>query len=902
MKNPSAQSIMRIIMLARTMPVLAGGVVGDGTPQSCTCDALAQAVKRKRHLISLLVVLFGSLLIAGLMLVAASGVPSVKAVAMHSVLVFDSDQPSPTAHAAAYTVTLGRPRILLTPTIKARLQAKVSANDTTWIALRERADLLATFSILPYKWITRTAEPPNTIFYDYQGEGWWGATMPLALAYQMTGDAKYCNKLSQLADEMWRAQFDPDNNPPNGIPPLQPDNYYPTRNLGPVLGIIFDWCYDRLGITRTNQITTLMNIYFDDIRANAYQRNENADGNFFGGHLFAAAFMGYASFGDNPRAQTMIDYARIRFDGTPSARLEPSDIPNSYFAQVFDGGYKPLVALGFNGPDVSGAPFKSGFDFQGWSYGSEEYNRIIDYLLAVQSATGEDLFTPHRSWFGQILRALKHALLPNRFEIDPSGDWGGDYGAVIRRSLPYRLAFVLSGTADGPGAQSFAYSEIAATSPFPAEIPESIYQSVMQPNEWEAFYFGDNARPAAALNLPAYYTGFGPAYPQGVYSATNGAMPYFIMRRDWSASATWASINMGAAFYDDHQHANAGNLMIKRGDDWLLIDAANWKGSTGLHGIYGSSTEQDSASAANTFFFHDYGDFQGTTDIRFIGGQNLWGLDQVVADEQNDAYTYIRSDLSTAFNNGADPALQVDRKLNYFYRNYVYLRANDLFVVYDQINTLTATNPITPYLRHLRWHFPITPTLSGKTISVQQGASRLYLDTLIPANAQLTVVDEANNPDSALVAFSCDCNSNTLRVEVRDPANQQSIPFLSVIQVGPTTTLPMSSTNLVSVDGRMRGAQIVQPTGATNVVLFNNQDGQVPTAITSTSYTFTGAPSALHTLCGLVPSARYRVTNSGSTISVVQDNAGSLSASAAGVLQFTLAPPPQPTYLPLIVR
>lgn len=40
-----------------------------------------------------------------------------------------------------------------------------------------------------------------------------------------------------------------------------------------------------------------------------------AGGNFFGGHLYSVALMGYASFGDNPRAQEMIEWARIRFDG-----------------------------------------------------------------------------------------------------------------------------------------------------------------------------------------------------------------------------------------------------------------------------------------------------------------------------------------------------------------------------------------------------------------------------------------------------------------------------------------------------------------------------------------------------------------------------------------------------------
>jgi len=71
----------------------------------------------------------------------------------------------------------------------------------------------------------------------------------------------------------------------------------------------------------------------------------------------------------------------------------------------------------------------------------------------VRSATGEDLLTGHLSWFAKILIAEKEALMPNRFEIDPNGDWGGFQGAVIPRELPARLAYVLAGTASGPAAR-----------------------------------------------------------------------------------------------------------------------------------------------------------------------------------------------------------------------------------------------------------------------------------------------------------------------------------------------------------------------------------------------------------------------------------------------------------------
>lgn len=116
-----------------------------------------------------------------------------------------------------------RPRLLLSAVERTRLQAKVNANDPAWLALKARADTLATFSIFQYKFATNRFAPEGMIYYTYQGEGWYDATVPLAFAYQFTGDTKYSNKLIELAQEMIRAQSDPDNQPPNALLPIQLD-------------------------------------------------------------------------------------------------------------------------------------------------------------------------------------------------------------------------------------------------------------------------------------------------------------------------------------------------------------------------------------------------------------------------------------------------------------------------------------------------------------------------------------------------------------------------------------------------------------------------------------------------------------------------------------------------------
>jgi hypothetical protein len=802
------------------------------------------------------------------------------ALAVVSAIVLAS-----TAGTSAVVTT--HPRLLLDAAEKNRLLARKNANDAAWRALQAAADTYATYTILPYKFATNRNRQQNAIFYDYQGEGWTEAAWPLAFAYQMTGDTKYSNKLIELAREMIRAQGDPDNNPPVGFPPIQLDSYYASRGVASVIALIYDYCYDQLGATLRADMVKLMNEYFDDVRVNGYQAqnySSAADGNYFGGHLYGVGLMGYASFGDNARAQEMIDWARVRFDGLKGAALPASSIPLAWRSQCFEGGQRPAVSFDFNAPDVTGNPFKGGFDFQGWSYGSEEFGRMIDYMLTVKSATGEDLLAARRDWFSQIFRAEKHALLPNRFAIDPTGDWGGNQGAVISRALPVRLAFVLAGTADGPGAQHFAYSGIA----------ESTIQdvTVYPAPEWVDFLFGNPSRPSTELVLPPYYTGYGPSSTPG--KSGNGAIPYFIMRSDWSDTATWASIVMGSQWWDDHQHYEAGHMVLFRGSDYLLVSATDWKGPAGGSGLYGGSLEYLESSLHNTLYFDDFGDFQGTDEQR-SGGQSYAGIDNVVGSDLNEEHTFIRSDLSTAYNRSGDPDDNTSRRLESFYRNFIYIRPANVFVVYDQVTAKASTNPKGPYRKHIRWHMPNKPVISGNVVQLDQGQSRLYLHAIMPDNAKLKLVDVMKNPDpceegeAGCTPFGQALIENW-RVEVSDPQNPLSASFLAVLQPGGKTSTAPTDTRIASSDGKMVGVDIAQAGGKDNVVLFNAQAGQVPPPILSTSYPFSGPATATHTLCGMKPDARYAVSRTAGVVSVAQNDAGAFKATAAGVLQFDLAP------------
>ena len=197
------------------------------------------------------------------------------------------------------------------------------------------------------------------------------------------------------------------------------------------------------------------------------------------------------------------------------------------------------------------------------------------------------------------------------------------------------------------------------------------------------------------------------------------------------------------------------------------------------------------------------------------------------------------------------------------------------------------------------------PAITGKMARVDHGQSRLFIDTVLPANATLNVVNEWINPDPCdgsvpgCVRFGD--NAGTFRVEVSAPLNPLSIAFLTVLQPGANTSTGPTDTQVASLDNKMLGVVIEQSGGARSIALFNNQSGQVPAPITSTSYTFPGSGLVTHVLTGLVPNAAYVVALNNGIVSVDLSANGDRTASPSGVLRFLLsssvAPPAAPAGL-----
>ena len=281
------------------------------------------------------------------------------------------------------------------------------------------------------------------------------------------------------------------------------------------------------------------------------------------------------------------------------------------------------------------------------------------------------------------------------------------------------------------------------------------------------------------------------------------------------------------------------------------------------------------------------GDYQVANDSRFVGGQSYYGKDDIKASEMNDSLTFVRTDASSAYNSG-NYSNMPNKKMNYFYRDFIYLRGSNLFLTYDQISAKNSTNIKGQYRKHIRWHFLGTSTVTGNQVKITQKNTDLHIHTLVPASPTISIIDESNNPDNTFGSgYNYYFNSVTSRAEVSYAANPLVQDYLTVLQPNVKNATAPTSSYLASNDAKMKGANIVASNGKREIVFFNaDVSSALQSPILTTSYNFSANQATHHTIVGVVPTAKYDITFDGSQIMITQNNAGGFTSSIAGVLQF----------------
>ncbi|MDY0282294.1 MAG: hypothetical protein RBR35_17235 [Salinivirgaceae bacterium] len=571
----------------------------------------------------------------------------------------------------------GTPRLYLTPDLLSKLQAKVVANDATWLAIKESANTYTARPVHSYD----TARHTGEIMYTYQGEGWLEAAEPLALAWKLTGDTKYADKLIQLADVMIAAD----------ITVVAVDNAFPTRSVPYIAALIYDWLYDYSALNQNGRKAALIskvNAWFDYYKASAYEKSGPSLSNYFGGHLLGFGTAGMAMDDDNDSSHKMLPYMKNLWDAT--------------------------VGVDFG----SGGVQSSGWPQQGFNYGPGHFIRLFKFAQAykayteVTTGTGIDLLGSS-VYTGMALNHI-YNLLPNRWQATDEGDWpNATYKAVMSAEVPAALTGLLAGTL---GDQMAYFINHLSAGPGGSASVASTFTNAL---------FNDTSRTQ---------TDYRTVQPLAYHSVPD---QHVYVRSDWTDNAVWSSYNGGSWNWPDHQVMAAGHVALVRGSDVLLANASQWKGDNGING----SPDVDLwySQGTNTLFFQDggvYGYYPTTSSNPvYEGGQAFYGVNTNLKYEAGAGYVYSKNDHTTAYSVSTGYRPYADRTLRLFHRNYLNLGGNTI-VVFDRIQASDAS-----YTKELRFHLhkQSTNTNTGGVIQSAVGSSRVFIKPIFPASGMLTL-------------------------------------------------------------------------------------------------------------------------------------------------------------------
>jgi hypothetical protein len=356
------------------------------------------------------------------------------------------------------------------------------------------------------------------------------------------------------------------------------------------------------------------------------------------------------------------------------------------------------------------------------------------------------------------------------------------------------------------GTQSFRLSLLAAAKAYndgraqwlAQEIVDEGHGYVNTFERWRIIVAADpNVTPVPPNDMPDswFFEGVGTVY----------------MRSGWDLSPqstdTYAVFRC-ERFPDGHTHAHQNHLLIARGGDLLAVDTGAYDYSASSHhDNYFSRT-----IAHNTITVYDpnettFGGYANDGGQRKpdVGDLPLHCGDatsqdryrgHMVAFEDAETFTYAKGDATAAY---------ASSKLSLFTREVVYLKP-DVFVVLDRVNATSAS-----YTKRWLLHSLNQPQVTGDTVVIQEGDSKLFVKTLLPDPHQtVTVGGSGHQFDVNGVNYAPSSSvedAGAWRIEVSPQVNANDHLFLHVLYVGDASESAMPTCTLIDSD-EIIGAEI----------------------------------------------------------------------------------------------
>jgi hypothetical protein len=440
-------------------------------------------------------------------------------------------------------------RLVLSPTLLARLKARAAAGDAAWSELKRRCDDYATGTFYPPNG-TAYATYPN-VGQGYQGEEYPPVVRALGLCYRTTSDASEQSRYGAAGARLLDAMSTPVGS--GGQNPAT-DSGYGIRNYVVGMAFGFDWLYPALPATTKTRVVTSINTWLDWYDQSGFIKDDPI-GNYFAGYFLAKTAAALATEGENAKAAAYWEDVVSRMWG---ALVKPQ-----FTAHMAGGGWP-----------------------EGWGYGRKAVMSMAEVLWSVKTAKNLD-------WWQELplardqARYVAHFAWPSLEHMDDQGTIRAGVNLRPSSELMNGLASLLEATGDPSAASARGVSADIVATAGDDSAP------------WSKFLYGEPAAAKAA------------ATTNGLSHFAPGPS-HVAVRSSWARDAVWGALAGGAyinADYSGEQLFNAGGISIVVGDQPLLINPTGFLpqngGSAGEDLVYEDSYGTRERRLYNTFFVND---------------------------------------------------------------------------------------------------------------------------------------------------------------------------------------------------------------------------------------------------------------------------------------------------------
>jgi hypothetical protein len=470
------------------------------------------------------------------------------------------------------------------------------------------------------------------------------------------------------------------------------DTGYAMRTFAPYSALAYDWLHDAPGVT-------------EELRAHARARfhawstyystegylRDLPGANYHAGYVFAATLMAIAEAGE-AGAEGDAHWANVR-DVIWARDLAPSFVGGG----VLEGGDWP----------------------EGWQYGSLS---VLEHSLAARAMQENGApISGAAAWASSLPLRFAHGLTPKTLQSFVGGD--SDAATPYRAPDNGALLAAMAGPASDE-AKAWA---------------RKLNSDLDLKHENPLFDALGLAASGAAAALPAT-------------SATNYLAPgvgNWYVRGAWTPDTTWSVFQCARHLVDDHQYSNAGNWVLTRGADDLVVDPSP----------YGSlSTLTGNAPAVDS----------GTLPDGYSPSQGYWGEKSglVWARQSGSGIAAARCDYADQFRRSDVPS-----DVPFAIRDFVLIpdEAGAAVVLIDRVTTSGAERSL-----HLRVRTPSALSLSGDVATSSLGNSSLAVRKVWASSGTASVRSMPQASECPSSSHTCDVSKlaagTEYRIDVAGPA------------------------------------------------------------------------------------------------------------------------------------